>query len=143
MAAITQPIPPQTVGASLQYTQNLLGGPLNEYDSQVSVGLTPLVAAIASPDRVGLIIINTGTIDAFVSINPGVSQNNGIRVGNGGGSVTLNVTEDFTLTARQWYVVAIAAGPTIIYVIEYVRYSYIDTKYTPVGPTTPYTPITG
>jgi hypothetical protein len=111
-------------GAALEFTEAALGGPLVENDSFPAVATTLGVLIDGAGDRVGLIIVNTGANDIFVSINSNVSAANGIRLAANGGNITQNVRDDFTLPARRWYAIA-TGGASTAYVLELVRFTAI------------------
>lgn len=109
-------------GAALQYTQNVLGGPVVENDSNPTIGATVGTVIEGNGDRVGLVIINVGGNDLFIALDSGVSATNGIRLGANGGSVSMDVVNDFTMASRKWYGVA-PTGNTNVFVLELARYA--------------------
>lgn len=114
---------PTFVGAARAQTERNLGGPCNEYDSYPTVLTTVSIVIQANPDRVGLVVINNSTNQVFFGLNSAVSATNGISLPASGGSMTLNVNDDFTLAARTWYGIAVG-GTAAIYVLEIVRQDY-------------------
>lgn len=110
-------------GAARAYTEDQLGGPCNELESNPTVQTTVGILIGGNADRVGLVIVNQGANDVFISLSAGVSTSNGIRVGANGGSATLNVRDDFTLPSRTWYAIA-NGGTSAVYVLEEVRQQY-------------------
>jgi len=111
------------MGACLEYAQRVLGGPLVENDSNPSIpNATVTVVVDGNGDRVALVIINTGTNDAYVSIDPNITAPNGIKIANSGGSFTIDVTEDFTLPSRRWYGWC-PTGTTQFFVLEMIRFA--------------------
>jgi len=108
------------IGAALAYTQQLLGGPVFEQDSSVTTSANIQQLVPGNGDRVALVIINTGSNDAMIWLDSTISSTVGIRIAASGGSVTMEVTEDFTLPSRQWFCLQIN-GATPLAVIELVR----------------------
>jgi|SRR6266849_2381440 len=120
---------PIKIGAALAFAQQTLGGPLVENDSNPTIGATIGSIAQGNGDRVALIIVNLGIQDLFVSIDANVSSTNGIKVSASGGSVTMEVLEDYTLPSRQWWGIA-PGGNTNVFVLELVRFSLAPTGST-------------
>lgn len=116
-------IPPDQnrFGAARRYSEQVLGGPTNETDKTVSLASAGRIVEF-NPDRVGLIIVNLGSADLMVAPDSGVSSTFGVRLGANGGNTSLNVTEDFTLVAHDWWGFPLS-GTVTVYVIEYVRFS--------------------
>ena len=126
------PAAPIARGACLELTESILGGPITENESFVTVGVTlsnPLIEA--SADRVGLVFVNQGASDVFISTRNDVSTTQGTRLSAAGGSATLKVRDDFTLTARRWYAISGGAG-NVVQVIELIRFT--KTKEPVFGP---------
>lgn len=107
-------------GAALEYAEKLLGGPLNEVDSNPTVNTSVAIAVQGNGDRLGLVMINSGANDIMLALDSGVSSTNGIRLGANGGSVSMNVTQDFTLCTRAWYALSLL-GASQLTVIELYR----------------------
>lgn len=112
-----------STSAALRFTELELGGPCEERYKQVIIGVnTPAIAAPQNPDRVGLIVVNLSTSDAFLNLTPGDNPGSGILLTALGGNVAMNVREDFTIPSREWTVST--AGITTIGVFEIVRFAY-------------------
>lgn len=114
--------------AALLFTEEELGGPCFEQDSIVNPNVTPIVIVPNNGDRVGLLIFNTGASDLTISLDGNVSNSNGIILPANGGSLSLNVRDDFTLAARQWW--GVAPQGITVYILEIIRY-----RTTPSGVT--------
>lgn len=71
-----------------------------------------------NPNRVGLVIVNTGTANFYLSplntATPGV----GVLVAAGGGSVAFTWDEDFELVSSELWGICEAAEDTVIYALE-------------------------
>ncbi len=113
---------PRTFGAALQYAESLFGGPTNELDSVVSVSATPAILINGNGDRVGLIVINLTTGTLNMSLSNQSLGTNGFSFSGVGSGLSMNVTQDFTLPSRAWYL-SQSGGTGSVYIIEYVRFS--------------------
>lgn len=111
------------MGAALQYTQKELGGPVIENETNPSISTSPVIIAVNSADRVGLVVVNLGAGNVFMSLSNIPSAGVGIFLAANGGSTSLTVRDDFTLPSRQWTAICPAGGPSILEVIEYVRFT--------------------
>jgi hypothetical protein len=111
------------IGAARQFTEQMLGGPIAESENQVSVTTSYTTLCKINGDRVGLVIINLGTVDVFIAISVGVGSTNAIRLGANGGGVAMSVVEDFTLPAREWGAVVVSGTTANVYVLEVVRFT--------------------
>lgn len=113
--------PQYATSAALLFTEQELGGPCVENESQVNVAATVTQLCLGAGDRVGLVFINIGTQDVYIALSASVASFNGIFLSANGGSVSLTVRDDFTLTSRAWYAVA-NGGMGSVYVLEVVRF---------------------
>lgn len=112
-------------GAARAFTEAALGGPCTEIETNPTIQATVTNVVNNSPDRVGLVIINLGANDVYIAMNAGVSNTNGLKLPANGGSVSMNVRDDFVIPSRQWFGIA-NGGASTIYCLEEVR-----TIYTP------------
>lgn len=117
--------PTYSTSAALLFTEQELGGPCLEQDSQVAVTTTPSIILQGNGDRVGLLMINLGVNNVFISLDSSVASNNGIQLASGGGLISMNVRDDFTLPSRAWYGLAIT-GAVFMYVLEIIRYKSLN-----------------
>ena len=122
MATIVAGIKP-FFGAARAFTEVLLGGPTIEVESNPTATNSVTVLLQANPDRVGLVFVNQGANDVFISLNAGVSTTNGIRLAASGGSITMDVRGDFTIPSRTWFAIT-TAGTSAMYILEVNRYGY-------------------
>ena len=79
-----------------------------------SVGVTDLVLVKNNPRRIALVIINLSGNTLYV--RPGsspASATAGMVLVSGGGSLTMDVTSDFILPAREWHAVATGAASAV------------------------------
>ena len=107
-------------GAAREYVNAHFGGPTYEVESNPTISTTVSILAKANPDRVGLVIFNLGANDVFFAFNNAVSITNGVKIANSGAGVSLDVTEDFTLVAREFDAIS-AAATSACYVLEIIR----------------------
>jgi hypothetical protein len=108
------------VGAARAYTEQILGGPVSEEETTISVGASLTTLLGNRGDRVGAVLVNMGTGTVFMAPTNAVSSTRGVPLGQNG-SISLILPYDFTLVARQWNAVSDAGGPYNVYVIEYFR----------------------
>lgn len=64
---------------------------------------TPSQVLLASPSRVGFIVINLGTNAVMLWKDLTVATTKGFRIGANGGSVVLKYDEDFILPRFPWF----------------------------------------
>lgn len=107
-------------GAAREWTQQELGGPCNEQESNPTIATSVTTVIEGNGDRVGLVMINLGTNNVFVSLASDVGSSKGVFLAPSGGAVTLDVRDDFTLVSRKWFGIAIT-GSSVVYVLEIVR----------------------
>src|SRR5580698_7646863 len=114
--------PQYSSSAALLFTEQELGGPCTE--NETILALTALVANAAvngNGDRVGLIFVNLDSQAMYLSLTAQTGAN-GIELSANGGSLTMNVRDDFTLCSRAWY--ATTGHPTAsLYVLEIIRFT--------------------
>lgn len=111
------------MGAALDYTVAQLGGPVLEQESNPSISTSPVQVVPNNADRVGLVVVNLGAGNVFMSLGNTPSVSVGIFLGANGGSTSLTVRDDFTLPSRQWTAICPAGGPSVLEVIEYIRFT--------------------
>jgi hypothetical protein len=109
-------------GAALAYAERELGGPVAELESVVATGASPVSLCGNNPDGVELVLVNLGANPVFIGLTPQVSAAMGITLNASGGSVSMNVLNDATLPAREWFGIS-PAGASTIYVLRLVRYA--------------------
>lgn len=103
----------RTGGAARWFTENILGGPSRSQDTNFVVATTSVVVAKNNPDRIGLVIQNIGSTDAFVGISSAILQALGIKLSALGTSMTLTVRDDFDLVTREWTAITQGAATSI------------------------------
>lgn len=88
---------------------------VNPEVTQVKVTVTKIVSH--NPNRLGLVIVNNGTANIFVSPLNTVTVGNGIRLVPAGGSVIFKWDVDFELVSSEFFGIADGAA-SAIFVIE-------------------------
>lgn len=111
------------LGAARAYTEQVLGGPINEIESNPTQGVAAASLLLGNADRVGLLFVNLGANDVFIAISSAVATTFGIRLTANGGNASFDVTEDFTLPTRQWFGIA-SGGSSAVYILEVVRQQF-------------------
>jgi len=71
-----------------------------------------------NPNRVGLVIVNTGTANFYLSPLNTVTAGVGILVSAGGGGVTFTWDEDFELVSSEIFGICEATESSAIYALE-------------------------
>ena len=71
-----------------------------------------------NPNRVGLVIVNTGTANFYLSPLNTVTAGVGVLVSAGGGSVGFTWDEDFELVSSELFGICEATESSAIYALE-------------------------
>lgn len=123
--------PPQpqavAVGAAQSFIEGEFGGPTTEKETTLATSATFKSSCANDPDRVGLVIINLGIQAVYLGLDATVSATKGIFLAASGGSVSMNVRDDFTLSTREWFVIS-PSGASSIYVLETRRFSLTQSR---------------
>lgn len=110
----------QRVGSAARYLAELvLGGPTRRVSTNFVVGSTFVVVAKNNPDRVGLVIQNIGSTDAFANFTSDILSALGYKLTQLGGALTMQVRDDFELPTEEWKVITQGAS-TSIQVLEVI-----------------------
>jgi hypothetical protein len=72
-----------------------------------------------NPNRLGLVFVNTGGNNVYLAPSRDVSVGQGILLTANGGSMSMNILEDFELVNMEWFGIADGAASTC-YVVEVV-----------------------
>lgn len=107
-------------GAAQDFTNTQLGGLCDSVDYFVTAQVTTSLTIAARPDRVALVIINFGLNIVYVTFTFPTASNEGVLLNPNGGSLTMTVRDDYTLTAREFYLTS-NGGPSPVYVVETYR----------------------
>lgn len=103
----------RNVGAARWITEQRLGGPTRAITGATTVTTSVISIVNNNPDRVGLLLVNLGTVDVFVWIDNSVSSSKGVRLTANGGFMSLDVNDDFTLPAEQWIGITSSGSATV------------------------------
>jgi hypothetical protein len=112
-----------SMGAALEFVEQLLGGPVTQLESAPTVNATVKQLLNNNGDRVGLLLVNLGSFNVNVGPTAAIAGASGIPLVASGGFLSLNVRDDFTFASREWYAGQGNAGGSVIYILEYVRVS--------------------
>lgn len=90
---------------------------VNALVDQVTAGVTKI--ASNNPNRLALVVINTGTAAMWILFDSTVSSEKGIMLGELGGSATILWDEDFDTVGWEWYAYSILGGfITVVEIVE-------------------------
>lgn len=109
-------------GAAQQFIEAELGGPTDEDTETVTVGTEATQIVGNNSDVVAMYIINTGQNPLYIGLSPQQHYGEGILLVAAGGSVSMDVREDYTLPSREWFGVSTDTGTTC-YVIRIRRFT--------------------
>ena len=112
--------PVRAVGAARFFVETQLGGPGRIQESTVTVQTTNTTLVNNNPDRVAITFSNNSTFTMWIGTQQQIVQGNlGIPLPAQGGSVSLNVRDDFELVASQWIGVC-GTSPSPIFIQEVI-----------------------
>jgi len=111
-------------GAAAEVAARVLGGVIStpERVVQVTSSITEIVGI--DPERVGLLLINLSANNVYISTtaNPGAS--NGIFLAPNGGSISLNVNDDYTFQTNRFN--GYAGSNSNVHVVEIRRVAEVE-----------------
>lgn len=85
------------------------GFPTTEAETATTVGTAVAQLVSNNPKRVALVVVNLSTGALFIGLDRATSSTRGLRLATGG-SVSMNYNDDFTLPAREWFIIGDGAG---------------------------------
>jgi len=91
-----------------------------QIDRTQSVTSTSTRIAPANPDRIQLVIINPSSTDVTVDTQPSVSTDEGFVVPKSNGSIAVTMTEDGTLTTREFHAIVPSGSVDVVTIGEEV-----------------------
>jgi hypothetical protein len=91
-----------------------------QIDRLQSVGSTSTRLVPANPDRTQLVIINPSSTDVTVDTQPSVSTGEAFIVPKANGSITFSMTEDGTLTTREFHAIVPSGSVDVVTIGEEV-----------------------
>lgn len=107
-----------------QILKDEFGVPFRESENPVTTTVNNSSTQILenNPDRVGVVVVNTGSNDIFIKFQNDVTANDGIQLVSAGGSVSFNVLEDMTIPTRQMFAIT-DSGTSQIYTLAIEGYN--------------------
>lgn len=114
-------MPGAGIPALIQFLEKEFGGRFNINQNTINVAAAPAPIVDHNFERLGLLIVNTGSGAANVAPQKGVLPGGGILLTAAGGFVSINYRDDLVLPGWEWSVVGLAAATTI-YFLEIVRF---------------------
>ena len=109
-------------GAAQQFTERFFGGLVAVIERTLTLSVTTQEVLRNNPERVGFLIVVTGSVTAQFAFGPAPSAAASILVGGSGGTFRANVREDFTMTTMALNG-NVAATTTTLLIIEVIRVS--------------------
>jgi len=91
-----------------------------QIDRLQSVTSTGDRIAPANPDRIQLVIVNPSGTDVTVDTRPSVSAGEGFVVPKSNGTLTFSMTEDGTLTTREFHAITPTGSVDVVTIGEEV-----------------------
>lgn len=107
-------------GGALDYSARIYGGLVQQTETFLSMTTTASQIVGNNADRMGLLIMNTGSVQVFISLSNSPSPTQGILLAGSGGFFSSSAFEDLTLPSRGWSGI-VSAGTSTLYVLEIVR----------------------
>jgi hypothetical protein len=101
------------IGAASRYSQREYGGVFQPRETTVAVGVTQVEALRNDPNRIGLLITNTGTTNITLARNAGIVSGVGILLLGNGASLALSVMEDGDIVQNGFYAISDLAGGSL------------------------------
>lgn len=110
-----------TVSALQAHIESKVGGRFYVQITSVNVGASATKLVDHNFERMGLVLINTGSNDASVAPQSSVTTSTGILLGKNGGNASLDADEDLALVGWEWWAIPQASTTTFL-CIEVIRY---------------------
>ncbi len=82
-----------------------------------SINTTASICARSDGGRLALTIVNLGSNAVYLRPGAAPSSTVGIRLSDGGGSMSMNYRDDYSVVGKEWQAVT-ASGTTTLYVAE-------------------------
>lgn len=100
-------------GAVAEFLSERFKGIVRESEVTPTVGTTAVEIVGHDSERVSLFIANHGAADVYISPTNQVSVTRGIRLGAGGGAMSVNVEDDANLPSLSWWGISASAGNAV------------------------------
>jgi hypothetical protein len=108
------------MGAALDWVSKEYDGLIQETESTAATAAASALMLKNDPDALAVTFVNFGGFDIFLALAQNAPANSGIRLTANGGSASLNVRDDGTLPAREWYA-ASPGGASSLYALRLRR----------------------
>ena len=109
-------------GAAQLFIEQFFGGFVAVIERTLTLSTTTQEVLRNNPERVGFLIVITGSTTAQFAFGPVPTAAASILVGGSGGTFRANVREDFTMPTHALNG-NVAAGTSTLFIIEVVRVS--------------------
>ena len=107
-------------GAAQQFMEQFFGGFVAVIERTLTLSTTTQEVLRNNPERIGFLIMVTGSVTAQFAFGPVPTAAASILIGGSGGSFRANVREDFTMTTMALNG-NVASGTSTLLIIEIVR----------------------
>jgi hypothetical protein len=107
-------------GAAEALVGRLVEGRIAVNETRPLAGLALSTILRASPERLSWLIVNRGTVEVSIAFSQDFTAGTGITIGPNGGSLSVNVDQDFLLPTFPVYALAGAAAQQLV-VLEIAR----------------------
>lgn len=111
---------PEHIGAVALFLEKQLFGSFVTRERVLAVGTSAAVLLRNNPERIGYLLINTGTASLTLRHNRVVVVNEGIVMANAGDTLSTTYVEDGTFPTIELNAIAAAVGGEIM-AIEFIR----------------------
>ncbi len=109
-------------GAAQQFMERFFGGFVAVTERTLTLTTTTQEVLRNNPERVGFLIVVTGSTTAQLAFGPAPTAAASILIGGSGGSFRANVREDFTMVTHALNG-NVASGTTTLLIVEIARVS--------------------
>lgn len=114
-----------TYGAAARAAIRELGGIFTPQVTPVAIGVNAVPVVPYNPNRIGLVIVNTGTSIITLSPLPNPTTGVGLLLITNGSSISLNWHDDGDVVASNFYGIGSAAGGSV-FVFEEIQASIYE-----------------
>ncbi len=111
---------PEHVGAVALFLEKQLFGSFVTRERVIPVATIAAVLLNNNPERIGYILVNTGTASLTLRLSRTITQNEGIVMPNNGDTLSTTYIEDGNFPTRELSAVS-AIAPGEILAIEFIR----------------------
>lgn len=113
------------MGAVSDLVAERLGGAIDVRQSRQVIQTTAEQVLTNDPERLFWIVVNTGSIRAFVGFDRNIDTQNGLIIGPDGGSLSVTIEDDFVMPVFPLFALIPPGGPvsTNLVIVEVRRES--------------------